>query len=249
MPKPFWSVFSHVLDVIIPPACLLCGAYDREPVCSGCWTRAKPIVGPYCKKCGLPIGLQDREEIQSPYLCYECRQRVWHFDRAREAFVFEGPVRKSVHMMKYNGRFGLAAWLGQKMMMVLQDRIKNIDREKTVMVPVPLSSDRLREREFNHAFYLAKPISRITGIPLCPSILIRKRGSKPQVGLRPKERWANVRGTFHINRPERVKGKHVILVDDVLTTGATVNECARTLKKAGVIHVEVWALARTLSLH
>ena len=133
--------------------------------------------------------------------------------------------------------------------MVLQDRIKGIEREKTVMVPVPLSSDRFREREFNHAFYLAKPISRISGIPLFPSFIKRKRGSRPQVGLRPKERWANVRGTFQVDKPEWVKGRHVILVDDVLTTGATVNECARTLKKAGAGYVEVWALARTLSLH
>ena len=246
MPKPVLSVFSHLLDVLIPPSCILCGAYGQGPVCSGCWTHARPIDAPFCEKCGLPVGLQDRKGVENPYLCYECRRGHWEFDIARGCFIFEGPVRDLVHKLKYNGHFVLAAWLGFEMIGVLQDRIKGKDTEKSFMVPVPLSDDRLKEREFNHSFLLARSLGRITGITLSPSLLSRKKGSKPQVGLSTSERWANVRGTFLVKKPEQVKGRHMILVDDVFTTGATVNECARALKKAGAVHVEAWTLARTL---
>ena len=243
-------LFSHCLNITFPPACLLCGgenSVDQAPICLQCWAKANPIRGMICQKCGLPTGMMDRSGFDHPCLCVACRQNKWIFDKARAGFIFDGPVREAIHMMKYQGHFGLGAWLGRKMTEVLQDGIHNDPNEEGAMIlPVPLSSDRFREREFNHAFALAKSLGRSWNIPVCPSLLERKPGSKPQVGLTPKERWSNVRGAFKIKDPGLVLKKEIILVDDVFTTGATANECTRELKKAGAIHVRVWTVARTL---
>jgi ComF family protein len=228
----------------------LCGKYklfDREPICFECWAKANPIKDPVCKKCGLPIGSMDQSELESPYLCSICRQREWEFDMARAGFVFDGPVRDASHMLKYQGHFGIGAWLGKKMGETLRNTFHHKgNEEEALIVPLPISPDRLKDREFNHSLALARPISRSFGLPIKTSILQRKNGVRPQVGLTPKERRHNVRDAFSIKGSESIKGKRIILVDDVLTTGATSNECARVLKKAGAVRVEVLTLARTL---
>jgi ComF family protein len=228
----------------------LCGKYklfNREPICHECWAKATPIKDPVCKKCGLPIESMDQSGLEGPYLCSICRQREWAFDMARAGFVFDGPVRDAGHMLKYHGHFRIGAWLGKKMSERLRSTFYHKENEEAVLiVPVPLSPDRLKDREFNHSFTLAEPISRAFGFPINTSILQRRSGLRPQVGLTPKERWSNVRGAFSIKGSELIKGKRIILVDDVLTTGATSNECARVLKKSGAAKVEVLVLARTL---
>ncbi|MGA1841834.1 MAG: ComF family protein [bacterium] len=251
MHKPFSSFLFHLLDILFPPVCILCGKYkltDREPICPECWAKAIPIKDPVCKKCGLPIGSMEQSGREDPYLCSICRQREWAFDMARAGFVFDGPVRDACHMLKYQGHFGIGAWLGEKMGEALRNIFNQKDSEEEVfIVPVPLSPDRLKDREFNHSLCLAESLSRDFGFPVVDtSILRRKNGARPQVGLRPKERWANVRGAFNIKGSDFIKGKRIVLVDDVLTTGATSDECARMLKKAGAARVEVLTLARTL---
>ncbi|MGA1863453.1 MAG: ComF family protein [bacterium] len=251
MRKPFYSFLSHLLDILFPPVCILCGKHgltDREPVCPECWAKATPIKNPVCIRCGLPIGSMEQSAPEGPYLCSICRQREWAFDMARAGFVFDGPVRDTCHMLKYKGHFGIGTWLGKKMGEALRSVLNQKNSEEEVfIIPVPLSPDRLKDREFNHSLCLAESISRDLGFPVVnTSILRRKNGTIPQVGLTPKERWSNVRGAFHIKGSESVKGKRIVLVDDVLTTGATSNECARMLKKAGAARVEVLTLARTL---
>jgi ComF family protein len=239
-----------LLDILFPPVCILCGKYklfDREPVCPECWAKATPIKDPVCKKCGLPIGSIVRSLPEGPYFCSICRQKEWAFDMARAGFVFDGPVRDAGHMLKYRGHFGIGAWLGKKMGEALKSALNHKDSEEEALIlPVPLSPDRLKDREFNHSLALAGSISREFGLPVNSSILRRKKGSRAQVGLTPKERWLNVRGVFNIKGPGFIKGRRIVLVDDVLTTGATSNECARVLKKAGAARVEVLTLARTI---
>lgn len=249
-PKPFSSFFFHLLNIIFPPICILCGQdrlFDMEPICPECWAKASPIKAPICKKCGLPIGSLDQAGFESPFLCSICRKKEWAFEIARAGFVFDGPVRDAIHLLKYQGHFSIGAWLGQKMGEILKHVFHNREnKEEAFIVPVPLSPDRWRDREFNHSLALAVPVSKSFGFPISTSVLQRTDGAAPQVGLTPKERWSNVRGTFRVKGLKSVIGKKIILVDDVLTTGATSNECARVLKKAGAIHVEVWTLARTL---
>jgi predicted amidophosphoribosyltransferase len=148
------------------------------------------------------MGLTDGSGFDHPCLCAACRQGKWIFDQARAGFIFDGTVREAIHMMKYQGHFGLGSWLGRKMTEALQDTIHNDpDEGVALIIPVPLSSERFREREFNHAFAIAKSLSRLWNIPVCPSVLERKPGSKPQVGLTPRERWSNVRGAFKVKNP------------------------------------------------
>ncbi|MGA1843134.1 MAG: ComF family protein [bacterium] len=153
-------------------------------------------------------------------------------------------MRDAIHLLKYQGHARIGTWLGKEMARVcnhLGDGCVDC-----VLVPVPLSVERLREREFNQSLMLAKSLSKAFRLPLRPLLLERRGGSTPQVGLSPEDRWKNVRGAFGVSGVERIPGRGVILVDDVFTTGATVNECARVLKKAGARWVEVWTLARAV---
>ena len=229
--------------------CLLCGKvtpFNLEPICPECWAKAIPINGLICKKCGLPLGPMHRSGLDHSYLCAGCRQNKWGFDLARAGYIFAGPVRDAIHKMKYQRHFKLGVCLGRKMLEVLQDASYNGNADSDLIVPVPLSHDRFREREFNHAFVLARQIGKSLNIAVDPLALERTTGSKPQVGLSTRERWSNVRGTFKLKVPGSVDKRDIILVDDVFTTGATADECARELKKAGAIRVSVLTLARTL---
>jgi ComF family protein len=202
------------------------------------------------------MNFPDQEGLPgNTYLCALCRKKEWAFDLARSLFVFDGPVREAIHLMKYHGHFSVGIWLGSQMTEALNDTLKNTHtsdifdgnrNENAMIIPVPLSSKRLRDREFNHAFLLAKSVGKAFNLLINPVALERIRDSKPQVGLTTQERWPNVRGVFKIKNPNMVKEKKIILFDDVLTTGATVNECARVLKKAGANRVVVLTLARTL---
>jgi ComF family protein len=146
--------------------------------------------------------------------------------------------------MKYQGRIGIGTWLGTRM---AEACVQAWDEcGECLLVPVPLNPERLREREFNQSWILAKSLARAFSIPLRPLLLERKGGSTPQVGLSPEERRVNVRGAFAVRGDEVLHGKGVILVDDVFTTGATANECSCVLKEAGARRVDVWTLARAM---
>lgn len=256
-PKPLSCLFCSLLDVVFPPVCLLCGRKTLSgsmSTCPECWAKARPIDGPVCKKCGLPILSQDRKELDIPYLCLICRKTEWRFDLARAGYIFDGPVKDAIHMMKYQGHFGMGRWLGDKMAEILaennylaEDNYYNRgDKTKDLIISVPLSPERLREREFNQSVILADSVGSALGIPVYHRLLERLNGDRPQVGLTTKERWSNVRGKFLVRSPEIILNKRIVLVDDVMTTGATVNECARALKRKGASSVEVWTLARTI---
>lgn len=238
-------LFSHILDLVFPPLCTLCGkAIARGPICPTCWAKARPIVGPMCIRCGIPVASAKQGGDASVYRCQTCRQKSWAFDRARSGYIFEGPVREAIHLLKYQGRIRIGTWLGKRMAEVCS--LIGDGCGEGVLVPVPLNVERLREREFNQSLTLAKSLAKAFRLPMRPLLLERKGGSTPQVGLSPEDRWANVRGAFAVRVDKGIRGKGIILVDDVFTTGATANECARVLKKAGARRVEVWTLARAV---
>ncbi|MBN2373627.1 ComF family protein [bacterium] len=244
-----FCLLTGLLDAIFPPVCVLCGSRLSSggiTACKDCWAKAGEIVGPLCNKCGTPILSQDGGGCDFTYLCGICRQREWHFDIARAAYIFDGPVKDAIHLMKYQGHFLMGRWLGNKMAQIIaeEDYYKKKDKTHCMIIPVPLSPERLRQREFNQSAILASSVGRVLDLPVYSGLLERLNGDRPQVGLTTKERWSNVRGRFLVSSPERVINKRIILVDDVITTGATVNECARTLKQKGASAVDVWTLAR-----
>jgi ComF family protein len=185
--------------------------------------------------------LQGPTVLHGTVLCGLCRQGAFVFEQARSFGWHEGTLRSLVHLLKYDGFRPLAKPLGRK----LADVTKSFGAISfDLVLPVPLHNKRQRMRGFNQSALLATRLSRIYGLPAGTKDCVRVRDTPPQTGLRAKERRKNVDGAFHVPRPEGVKSRRVLLIDDVLTTGATANACARALLEAGAEGVWVATLAR-----
>jgi ComF family protein len=180
-----------------------------------------------------------------PHLCSDCLKGVFHFDGARAKGLYRGLLREVIHRFKYQGQTFLARPLAQ---MLTSSGKELASLHKTeVIIPVPLHHLRLRHRGFNQAALLANRLGSNLGISVDYSSLTRSRWTEPQAGLSRRQRAANVKGAFDLINPERVRKKGVLLLDDVLTTGETVNQCARVLKKGGANQVAVLTVARTVA--
>jgi ComF family protein len=238
------NLFLRTLDYFFPASC----SYCSNPVadsgiprfCGQCWSELAPVPGPVCPSCGRPFGSPESLTHSPGHECLACRTTPPHFDQALAAGLFEGPLREAIHVYKYRpvkslGK-PLAAWMAEQVRMTA-----HLD----LAVPVPLHRKRLRHRGFNQALILAHGISQRFSVPLLFDNLMRLRSTRPQVELSSHERMENVKGAFGLVRPSEVREKRVLLIDDVFTTGATMNECARVLKEAGAASVTVQTLART----
>lgn len=210
-----------------------------SPFCRSCAQRMIEILGHCCPGCGRPLPSQELLEINPGFRCGVCRLRPSYLDGVRTCFYFNGPVREAIHLFKYNGYWRL----GRGLVLRAVDRMKEFPLEADLILPVPLDAFRLRRRGFNQAVVLGQELSEAKGIPMALDLLVRTKRVRPQVGLRGKERLKNIRGCFNVTVPGRVEDQKVLLVDDVLTTGATANECARILKKSGAKGVSLFALA------
>ena len=227
-------------SLLYPAACVVCsGEVERtEYLCQGCRERAPRITAPFCAKCSEPF----TGAITQTFSCANCEHRTLHFDSAVAAYRSRGPVRKLVHEFKYGHhrylQYPLAAWLGE----TLSDpRLRG--REFDLIVPVPLHPARERERGFNQAALLAELLARKITLPLRP-VLERIRYTTTQTAYDRAERIENLRDAFRLRKNRDVRGLHVLLIDDVLTTGSTLSECARILRKAGAVSVHAATAAR-----
>lgn len=222
---------------LLPGCCVQCGAASERAVdlCLRCeedlpWNRL------CCARCALPLS-------QSEVRCGRCMRVVPEFDAAHCAFRYEWPLDSLITRFKFGGDLAAGAVLTNLLKSYLAERIAApAPTSARLMMPVPLHDDRLCERGFNQALELAKPLSRFFGMALLPQGMQRKRATPQQTGLNALHRRRNVRGAFVVDVD--VRDRQVILVDDVITTAATVRECAKTLKRAGAASVQVWALAR-----
>jgi ComF family protein len=180
--------------------------------------------------------------IDGPFTCSNCADRDFHFECAVAPFLSRGVVREFIHRFKYNRHFHLrhqlAAWMRAGF-----DDDRLMSPKPDALVPVPLHSARRREREFNQAEILAQLLSKIAGLPV-EHALIRVRYTSTQTRLQRHERMENLRGAFELRHTPAVTGKHIILIDDVFTTGSTVEECARVLRRANAASVRVLTVAR-----
>ncbi len=247
--KEIWEAF---LDLIFPPRCPICGgpldSRDEElarrtyQLCPSCLSGVIRIRHPFCHLCGMPF----KSQAVSDHLCGECLTSKRHFVRARSLCVYRGALLKAIHLFKYNGKFHLALPLGQ----MLADAVAELlDMDSIdLLIPVPLHTRRLRERGFNQAVLLAKPLRKRCNIPLVTDVLKRSRWTEPQVNLDRKARRKNVRGSFMVSSPSSVSGKNILLLDDVYTTGSTINECGKILLRAGAKEVYVLTLARSVQV-
>jgi ComF family protein len=219
---------------VLPPRCLLCGAHGtaRRDLCDGC-ARDIERNGPACPRCALPL------EAPAP-LCGECLASAPPFDAAWSPFRYAHPL----DLLEMRFKFGADLAAGRVLADLMIERAR-IDAPSMpdLIVAVPLHASRLRRRGFNQAHELAKPLARALDVPLSRDAIERTRATSAQTGLDAIARRRNLRRAFSAN-PQATLPAHVVVFDDVMTTGATMRECARALKRAGVARVDAWALAR-----
>lgn len=236
------------LHAILPAACASCKeplAADTLPfLCDSCRAQIRPLPSntPCCPRCGRPFVSTAALAHSPTHHCGACRSRKPAYTRAYTLFAYESPLREAIHALKYQRKLVLAPALGELFVRALPKPLP-VD----CVIPVPLGPTRLRSREFNQSLLLAQQVARALGIPLDYSSLQRRIESAPQTSLSRRARLVNIRQAFHVEHATTVQGKTILLVDDVMTTGATVNECAKILRQSGSGDVYVATLARTIA--
>jgi ComF family protein len=234
---------STVFQFFLPPQCPCCERFSEEGkqgFCSNCLSQIRWIEPPFCSICGIPF--ISREVETHP--CGACVTHRKYFTIARALGAFEGSLQEAIHRWKYEGKTYLTPFFADWMAEGLNRHWEPGSLD--LLIPVPLHTRRLRERGFNQALLLVRELSRRTGIPYRKSILQKKKSTIPQVNLSGVEREKELRGTFHVIGKEELSGLSVLLIDDVYTTGATVNECSKVLLRGGAKRVDVLTLAHAL---
>lgn len=234
-----WTSFAHKAQaLLLPPSCVLCGDQGQPPlldICAGCVTDLPPNLAP-CPLCAQPR--QPGTEFTWP--CGRCLRHPHPFDRALAPFLYDYPLDHLIHAFKYRGALSYGRVMGMLLAYYIRSRGEPLPE---ALIPIPLHAARQRERGFNQAFELARPLSQLLAIPIDDMLCRRKRETQDQTELKAAERRKNVRGAFSLLRKPTYT--HVALIDDVLTTGSTSGEVARLLKEVGVKKVELWTVART----
>ncbi|HEV2264980.1 MAG TPA: ComF family protein [Stellaceae bacterium] len=233
-------VGAAMLDLLLPPRCLKCGVEigGDGALCAECWRGIAFLQPPCCARCGLPFEV----DLGAEAICGACAREAPLYARARAALRYDEASRTLVLAFKHGDKLQLAPALGRFMRRASAELLATCD----VIAPVPLHWTRLFTRRYNQAAVLAHALVRDGGPPVVADLLERRRATPSQGRSGRAERRRNVRGAFALKRGRSVTGRRVLLVDDVLTTGATVSECGRTLLDAGATAVDVLTLARTV---
>jgi ComF family protein len=250
------AVKEGIFAVLFPSDCRICGdplaLISRLPVCRACLASMAPITGGLCTVCGervLSVRIA-RTLGKDQIRCGLCQRIEQPFERAVAYGSYDGALRELIHLLKYAAVRPAANVLGRMLAEATAGLEADFADEKIAVIPVPLFRKKLRQREFNHAELIARAAVKVSGqrLSLKPEMLKRKRETVSQTGLTRHQRRENVRGAFAVTNADAVKGREVLVVDDVFTTGATVSECARVLRRAGASKVWVATVGRTLKI-
>ncbi len=233
----FRAFTEAFLNLFFPLFCVICNEPlepgNRVFLCSGCLAQVKRMRKPVCEKCGRP---------DCTGVCKECRKTHQYYSIARAAGIYDGVLRECIHKLKY----GRELYLAKILVSLMVDTLKELPElaQGDLIIPVPLHRVRERERGFNQAYLLTKGISNVLKIGVSSGNLGRVRETTPQIDLPRSVRLSNVRGIFGVRDSSEFNGKKLLLIDDVFTTGSTVNECSKTLIEAGASKVSVLTAAR-----
>jgi len=227
-------MLNNFLNIFFPENCPVCGSrsdmHSVAPFCGNCWQSLAPYKGPKCRKCGKPL-VSDVSII-----CAECISDEPAFILANSFGLYDGTLKKAINLLKYHGVKRLSRPLAD-----LLSRL-NLPAVEAV-IPVPLHKNRLRQREYNQSALIAYHVAKKCSYEFILNSLIKTNNTSPQVGLSSKSRRKNIKNAFEVRNQGNITGKQILLVDDVITTGATIRECARVIKKAGAESVYAVTLA------
>jgi ComF family protein len=240
------NLIKILIDLIYPPRCLVCGKFlngytsnSELAFCPDCFGDFISISTPHCTICGTPFVSKQGED----HPCEKCIRKPPLFEAIYSPYLYQGALMNAIHRFKYGSKNSYAKHLGPLLAHFAGQILQSND--STVLMPVPLHPKKLRQRGFNQSLLLARHVAREIDSKLDFLSLRRVKYTESQTGLNQDERRKNVKGAFRIVKPDAVDGKEVLLVDDVATTGYTLNECARVLLKAGAERVRCLVLART----
>jgi ComF family protein len=233
------GALRHVVDFVLPPRCPACGVVTSDPhsFCVDCWRSLSFLGDPCCIRCGLPFDYSAGEEAE----CGRCMADPPAFDRLRAAVAYGEVARQVALKLKYSGRPGVAETLGRFMARHLASTAR-----EAVLVPVPLHRWRIWKRGYNQSALIASSLAKASGLAADLDLLKRVKATPILRGLGRRERALAVRGAFAIRDKAPLAGRTIVLVDDVFTSGATADACARTLKRAGATRVEILCWARVV---
>jgi len=238
------DIYEGFLSFFFPPLCLSCDErllVGDEVFCDTCRSCFEFISHPYCELCGAPVTGKLHEEG----CCSNCPAPPVHFTRARAALLYQGAVAEGVIAFKFMRRVEVGELLARILFVFLKNEMGDVTFDG--IVPVPLHFWRFHKRGYNQAEVMGKVLSDLMNIPLLPEALRRRRATKPQSRLAHSERMANVGDAFEIAFAQPIRGAHVLLLDDVYTTGSTLNACAKVLKDAGAREVTALTACRAIS--
>ena len=244
-PQKLPGLIRHAVRFFLPADCAACGMpLTTDPVplfCKACWETTAPLRLARCSQCDRPLPSPVALTYSPTHRCHHCTVRPPAYAKAWTLYPYLPPLQDAICLFKYRGKVSLAKPLGQLMLKGLPASL-----DADLVIPVPLHPTRLREREFNQSLLLADQVAQYVGRPLSFTNLVRTAPSEPQSTLSRKERLKNLRRAFAVRQPQSIAQKRILLIDDVFTTGTTVNECAKVLREAGAEAIFVLTLARTI---
>lgn len=236
---------SAFADLLLPPRCPLCGdmVLQQYSFCGQCWPQLRFISAPQCSSCGRPLGADRDEAAEEKLVCAPCMAQPPPHDGIRAVLVYDELSRRIALRLKHAGRIGLAKFIARQLLRQMPDLA-----EDWLLIPVPLHRGRLWQRGFNQSALIASQLSQLHGTDYCFDALRRTRATPPLKNMTQKQRATAVKNVFAVNPKSagQLRGRKILLVDDVYTSGATSHACVKTLKKAGAQRVEIMCWARVL---
>lgn len=239
----FGAFVEKIVDLLFPYRCLKCGKIldSAGYLCEDCVGEINFIKPPYCQKCGSPLHIADND---SPKLCGICSQNKKSFYRlARSAMVYDNSDKNLIIAFKFFDKTENAKLLAAMLKIAGKDIF---DTGVDVIIPVPLHYTRLIKRRYNQSVLLADKLGHMINVPVDRFSLIRHRKTRPQVEFSGRERITNVKDAFSVKYPDKIRNRRIVLIDDVMTTGSTLKECAAALHKSGAKSIDVLTVARVV---